>query len=250
MTDINTRIADVARLDVDPLLFCSVCKVDTRTLGGGVWESWRNDVITARTCNPCRTGEKFAQYAIDKRLSSSLTMDAGLIALDIEMYQEGDYPEESMRRIAKRISETKPAMREAALEIKRGLDALKVYVKQFEREVWFGGGLQTKVCKSNSGLSAKYKTRGDIETTLMILCSAGRCLLTIEDENDSVTLITAEDEGPNHKMRGVEPDGQDPMGVQGISTTAQTACFLVASTIVAWRDGQIKLKTDRKISFG
>lgn len=100
-------------------------------------------------------------------------------------------------------------------------------VKDFERDVWFNGGLQqTVVDESHRGLSGAgdwYEVR--------VWSAAGRTLITLEETatQEFVTLITADDEKPYARREHGHDMG--PMGIHGHCCTEDTAMRLLDAAI-------------------
>jgi hypothetical protein len=84
-------------------------------------------------------------------------------------------------------------------------------VKVFEAAVWFPH-LQKQVNGTDQrGMSGKCR-----DVKVMTWCCAGRCLIQLERPGTSITLITADDEGPwRREMAHVAPS-MGPMGIQNV----------------------------------
>lgn len=192
-------------------------------------------------CFDCDREERFATYAQTRRLGTRLLIDASLIAHAAERHKGVD-------------PTTPPEHVDLALEIQRGLDYLRLQVKRFEREVWYGsgggkdqeGGLQKQVNDSwSAGMSAKLDG-----FKLLTFCSAGRCMLTLDADDASVTLITADNEPMGARAEyGGRPD-QGPMGLHGIDATIARAWLLIQEAITAWERRKLKLRDDREVGIG
>jgi hypothetical protein len=103
--------------------------------------------------------------------------------------------------------------------------------KDFERDRWFNGGLRMFVRSQTAGVLVGETD--DMDVRLMSL--AGRCVITLEDKasNQSITVITAEDEEP-FARRGFGSDSMGPMGIQGVYCSVEVGLGLLNKAIKQW----------------
>lgn len=116
-------------------------------------------------------------------------------------------------------------------ELSDDIGFIQEKVKRFQADVWFCGMQKTVNDSTFSGMSFKCNN-----LTVLSFCCAGRCMITIEDKESSVTLIT----DPT-TSRGC-------MGLQGINATREQALNLLQAAIVAHKRG-CKLEDDRKVGL-
>lgn len=123
------------------------------------------------------------------------------------------------------------------------LDQIHTAIKRFEREVWYKGLQAFIMSEDVHGHSATWQ---DIH--IMDFGSAGRWMMTITHKptQQSITIITAEDEAPGNEHRGLPAD-EGPMGQQGIEASANMALYLLETVTNNW--SQFKLVRDKKIGI-
>lgn len=173
-------------------------------------------------CFDCDRAAKFEQYAQSKHITTGLMMDASLMTYD------GVPPD--------RLARSAPEVVADAREIVTSLEAIKQHVVRFKHEVWANGMQQTVRKSKASGMSAKFKHAHE-EVKILTLCSAGRCLMTLDTPTHDITFITLDDEAVGS------------VAIQGIHASEQQATTLIDATIAAFADGKIKLKDDSKVSM-
>lgn len=108
-------------------------------------------------------------------------------------------------------------------------------IKYFEKHSWFNGIQSTVQKSSTKGMKAEAKG-----LTMLTYTIAGRAMITLEEDNASITLITAEDEMESR------------MGLQGICATEKQAKNILLKANMLWRnreDNGFFLKEDRKVSM-
>ncbi len=118
-------------------------------------------------------------------------------------------------------------------ELTASLERVYRKMHEFEERVWFGGMQQTVVASVSSGMSFRLK---DFE--ILSTCSAGRCLVQIENkEGQRVTLITE------------EKSEERRMGLQGICAKEEEAIALLDMAMRLHEKGAT-LKDDKKVGLG
>lgn len=205
--------------------------VDGWTRSGNTWHS--PPIII---CDPCDRVQRVKRYTVDDLLSTQLMIDASIMNARVGS------EDERLRRLG-----YTPEVVAALAEVWHDIAAIERHVRRFEREVWFAGLQKIVRASCSSGMSFTFPNNGP---KFLLLCSAGRCMMTIEAKTHSITLITAEDEGPNHEARGPKPPGQGPMGIQGIDATVSQAIELVREAVDVWKSGRFDIVDDKKVSFG
>lgn len=104
-------------------------------------------------------------------------------------------------------------------------------IKLFEQEVWFGG-LQT-IAQNASTKGTKAEVD---DFTLMCFTMCGRAMITIENEESSITLITDED------------SSRSCMGWRGMYSTADQAIALLQKARSEWKNGLRPIE-DKKVTL-
>ncbi len=175
-------------------------------------------------CRKCAIKERNDEYATSKEITTSLWMDC---SLDLHRLERD--------RILKPEDALVDSMDRS--DIMRTMKALDELIGEFRRRHWMGG-LCDRVYKARAGLSGQTK-----DFKVLIMCSAGRCLITIQDTKPKgkgkfggaqITLITA------------DGDVAAKLGVQGICATKEEAIGLLWHAVYKLP----KLKPDGKVRFG
>ena len=120
---------------------------------------------------------------------------------------------------------------------------LTTKIKVFEAVVWFPK-LQAIVDSTNiRGMSGTCRN-----IKIMTWCCAGRCLIQLEREGHSITLITADDEKPwNREMAHVAPN-MGPMGLQNIDADFLEALKMLYE-VTRYMD-EITLEPSESVTIG
>jgi hypothetical protein len=185
---------------------------------------YKNNKLVESVCENCATKDRNDEYKKTKEITTRLWMDA---SLDRErLHSKG-----SLKAEEHRVDSMD------ADEILRSMRACDELIGEFRRRHWMGG-LCKRVYEAKYGLSGKTK-----DFKVMILASAGRVLITIQDTKPkgkgkfggaNITLITA------------DGDVAARLGVQGIYATKEEAIGLLWHVVYKLP----KLKADSKVSFG
>jgi len=173
----------------------------------------RTREVTRRICENCDDREAYSTFEKKGTLSTRLSMTAELG----KSYWEMSADERKRRR---RI----PALTEAECTLVcDAVGRIHAKVKEFERDVWFNGGLQECVLNERS---ASLAADGD-GFEARVLSTGGRTIITLADVSDeSLTVITAEDEKP-YARREFGNDDMGPMGIQGMDCTEKMGVSLL-----------------------
>lgn len=110
-------------------------------------------------------------------------------------------------------------------------------VKEFEAKVWFKG-LQDMIHaeKHERGISAKLGKKHK-NFKVLTWTGMGRTMITIEDDDASVTCVADED------------SKESRTGFHGITATGEQALALYDRAIALYEDGTLKFKVDKKVSL-
>jgi hypothetical protein len=110
-------------------------------------------------------------------------------------------------------------------------------VKEFESKVWFKG-LQDQILaeKKERGISARLGKKHK-NFKVMTWTGMGRTMITIEDDEASVTCVAD------------ETSKESRTGFHGISATGEQALALYDKAIALYEDGTLKFKVDKKVSL-
>lgn len=187
---------------------CDLCKKPL--LDGSYCQSFNGTTgeITETRCVVCDRIKRVDAYKESKILTTSLVMDAQLSKWN---NKAGEFQEVYQEVVA--VYET-----------------IKPEIKLFERDVWFNG-LQSFAQKAKTkGTSASAE-----EVKLLCYTMCGRAMITLENKDSSITLITDEDSSENR------------MGMQGIYATGPNAIALLTRVRGLWDRGSLKMEEDREV---
>ena len=193
------------------------CDRCTSSLERGHVQHYEGEKLKETICFKCDAGDHLAEYKKTRKLSASLIMNAA----------GGNYysPEDNIK-------------------IKSETGVINEAIDDFEKNVWWEGGLQTWNEKSeNRGFSA---SKGSVETRMYTI--AGRTMITMLDHSKDidVTLITSEsDERDFHKKYGMP---ELYMGLQSINATAREAVELIADVKKQHSQGLLNFLPNNGIS--
>lgn len=110
----------------------------------------------------------------------------------------------------------------------------KVLKTVYEPRCWFGGLQKFVRPEPVKGHSAEVEG-----LKMLSYCMAGRAVQTLSIGDDSITLITAED----------EDEDEARMGIQGIDATEERAIEMLTRATALWESGVLKLKRDGEVSI-
>lgn len=193
---------------------CDKCHADLD--GKATVQKFVNDKVVRTVCVDCDQAERHAKFKETGVLSTWLV--------------EAEVIKDAWRNVGDRPSG--PPADAAVMEAYKSIEAA---IKTFEQEVWFAG-LQEFARK------AKTKGTGAEAEGVKLMCytMCGRAMITVEDENATVTVITLEDELPP----------KTPMGFRGIHATKDQALGLFTRVGELWKAKKLALKEDRNVSMG
>lgn len=179
---------------------------------------------TNRMCLRCADRRAYAEYVRTEVLTGRLLMSAYTA---YSYWFEASKKERSRRNV--------PAlMKHECARIYDSNVRIVAKVKEFERDVWFNGGLQQRVQKETvRGLKASGE---DFEA--LLYSTAGRVLIALTDTESKqfITVITAEDEKPYERKELSGSEDMGPMGIQELNCTEGTALRLLETAMMKFPD--------------
>jgi len=122
----------------------------------------------------------------------------------------------------------------ATLQIKLDYEAIQDAITAFDRQVWFGAGLQEYV---QNATKKGHQCRQAEQIDILLYVIAGRVLITFHDlKNESeLTLITGED------------DTTSRMGMQSINATKDEALHFLQGAIRLAEAGALQFTPEEHI---
>lgn len=217
---------------------CSKCKCSLENIRSISF--YEGNTIVDVLCHECHSRNQLNDYIKSKKLSTDFVTNVTLDLLSLS------YPRDIYNRHTVAYDKTFRYLLDGAPieeleEFKYKVDAYLDYskicksIKEFESNVWFSG-LKKIINKSKrKGVSAKNTPVKGFVVLTYSMC--GRTMITIENEQASVTMMCAEDsETPS-------------MGFRGIDATAEQAIFLIQLAIDLYKDGSLDFKDDDEVSY-
>jgi hypothetical protein len=216
---------------------CTNCK---GSLARGAITYYSDGAITQVLCDTCDKVRATKQYQSTQRLHTHFILDASSdLYDDIKGFRHfGISAQELLPKVEKYLEELRSkGNEEKILKVQVYISNLKIQIKtkEFESKVWFDG-LQKQIRAAKvKGVSAKPWRRDKF--VVLTYSIAGRTMITIEDKESSVTLITD------------ETSSESCMGWQGVDATEENALRLIDQAISMWQTGKLKFKDDKKVGI-
>lgn len=210
----------------DDVTNCMRC---SSSLERGYSSRYSGDVCKEVICFKCDKKETMEDYLKDKVLTTRLIMDNSM-----ELFHTLEASREPRRIHIDSITsleeiKTRCEIQIASLKIQEAL-------KEFESKVWFEGLQEQILATKCRGVSAKLGNKYNNFCVLTWTC-AGRTMITIEDDDASVTCVADE----NSK--------ESRTGFHGVRANIGEALFLIDQAIKLYEDGTLKFKDDDKVSM-
>lgn len=221
----------------DDVTNCMRC---SDSLERGYSSRWKGDECKEVICFKCDKKEKMQEYLKDQVITSHFMLDCSLSVYDLMRKatngNSGAYDCHDLDKLNSLLSLNLSTEDKAKVQVQIYTTKIQNKFKEFESKVWFKG-LQEKILATNErGVSAKL---GKKEKNFCVLTwtGAGRTMLTIEDDDASVTAVAAD----NSK--------ESTMGYHAITATGEQALALIDKAIRLYEDGTLKFDIDKKVSL-
>lgn len=122
------------------------------------------------------------------------------------------------------------AVRDGPNPMSEAYERICLVIKEFEREVWFGGlqeWLQAEPTRGMSHRPSSWDRLRDIPAVgVLTFVTAGRAVITLQRGDAIITVIAA------------ETGSDDRIGLQGIHATEEQAIGLLRDAIAQWKAGR------------
>ena len=122
------------------------------------------------------------------------------------------------------------------VEVQLASLAIQEKIKEFEKRVWFGGLQEQVHAAKYKGYSAKLKTHNYLN--VLTWTGIGRTMITIEDKDNSVSMVT--EDGLNKESR---------MGMQGVGGKVNDILDLIDLAISLYENKTLEFKDDKEVSI-
>jgi uncharacterized membrane protein YvbJ len=182
-------------------------------------------------CFECSGNEELAEHMKTGIITTHFMMDC---MMDVYKLVDGDvYNEE---KLTKALGEAVSEVMKAKIKVQLTTARLQKKIKEFDAKVWFKG-LQDQISKTKErGVSAKMGKK-HYNFSVLTWTIAGRTMITIEDDEASVTAVAD------------ETSKESRTGLHGIRATSEQALGLLDRAILLYESGQLKFKDDKNISM-
>lgn len=202
------------------------CQNCNASLERGYSSRYQGNKLVSAICFTCARDETMAEYVESKILTTRLIEDN-----EMQLYRF-DEPEYQYRKTFP------PEELKTRLEIRAAYQRIASLIEEFESNVWFKG-LQGMVKTSKvKGVSAYANDKKLNDLCVLTYSMCGRTMITIEDNNDTVSLITNED------------SSEPCMGWRGICAKEVYALALIQRAIDLYQTKKLVFKEDKKVSMG
>lgn len=211
------------------------CHTCNASLERGYSYRYKNNILVSALCFNCASDRDLNEYRETNVLVTSFCTDNTLKLYDEPSVKKFIWGAGDVSSNLQSLENILPSLSgELQLRVGAHISFLKVYqkIKTFEQDVWFKG-LQDLVRPSKDrGFSAK-----DGNLTVMTYSMAGRCMITIEDDKASVTMLCDESAKTSS------------MGDRGIRATESQAIGLLDRAVKGYQDGTLKFTVDKEVSY-
>lgn len=216
-------------MDPDSVKNCMRCGAD---LERGYSGRYVNDECKEVICFKCDKIERTSEFMKDGVITTHFMMDC---MMEVYRLVDGDVHNEEKLIALLRGNHSDEMM--AKIQVQLATARICNKVKEFEARVWFKG-LQDMILaeKSERGISAKLGKK-DKNFCVLTWTGMGRTMITIEDDDASVTCVADED------------SKESRTGFHGIRATGAQALALYDKAISLYENGTLKFKVDKKVSL-
>ena len=189
-------------------------------------------------CFECDKEESLNDYMKTGIITTNFMMECLMSAFDVmrERFGRCNYDAHNEEQLLECLAQDYPETTKAKLRVQLVTTKLQSIIKEFDARVWFKG-LQEQIHDTKCrGVSAKLGKKYDNFCVLTWTC-AGRTMITIEDDNASVTAVAD------------ETSKESRTGLHGIRATGEQALALIDKAISLYEEGTLKFKDDEKVSM-
>lgn len=223
------------KIDSDNVTNCMRCN---ESLERGYSSRWVNDECKEVICFKCDKAESLDSYMKTGVITTNFMMECLMSTFDImrDAYGRGIGDPQDEDQLLELLNRDYPDTTKAKLRVQLTTAKLQKKIKEFDAKVWFQG-LQDQIHDTKCrGVSAKLGKKYDNFCVLTWTC-AGRTMITIEDDNASVTVVAD------------ETSKESRTGLHGIRATGEQAPALIDKAISLYGYGTLKFKDDKKVSM-
>jgi hypothetical protein len=223
------------KIHPDNVTNCMRCQAD---LERGYSSRWVGDECKEVICFKCDKIESLDDHMKTGIITTSFMMDCLMSAFDImrDAYGRANYDPHDEAQLLELLNRDYPETTKAKLRVQLATTRIQNKIKDFDAKVWFKG-LQNQIHDTTCrGVSAKLGKKHSNFCVLTWTC-AGRTMITIEDDNASVTAVAD------------ETSKESRTGLHGIRATGEQAVALIDRAISLFEDGTLKFKDDKKVSM-
>lgn len=223
-------------MNPDNVTHCQRCN---ENLERGYSGRWKDNECIEVICFKCDKKESLSDHMKTGVITTHFMMDCLMSVYDImrDIHGGGSRDTNDEQKLLDLLSlDYLSEEAKAKVRVQLATTRIQNKFKDFESRIWFAG-LQDRISATNSrGVSAKL---GKKYKNFCVLTWTGmaRTMITIEDDDASVTCVIAED------------SKESTAGFHGIRATGEQAITLIDNAIKFYEDGILKFKDDEKVSL-
>lgn len=222
-------------MNPDTVTHCMRCGAD---LERGYSQRWVGEECKEVICFKCDKNESLSDYMKSGIITTHFMMDCLMATFDImrDAYGRSNYDTHDEAQLLELLSRDYSPENAARLRVQLATTRIQNKIKEFDAKVWFKG-LQKQIHDTKCrGVSAKLGKKHK-NFCVLTWTGMGRTMITIEDDDASVTAVADED----------SPESRT--GLHGIHATGEQALALIDKAISLFEDGTLKFKDDEKVSL-
>lgn len=218
----------MSKLNPDSVKNCMRCGSD---LERGYSTRYVNNECKEVICFKCDKAEETDDFMKTGVITTHFMMSC---MMDVYRLVDGDVHNEEKLIDLLRGNHSDEMM--AKIKVQLATARLCNKVKEFEARVWFKGLQDMIHATKERGVSAKLGKKHK-NFCVLTWTGMGRTMITIEDDDASVTCVADED------------SKESRTGFHGIRATGEQALALYNKAIALYEDGTLKFKDDKKVSM-
>lgn len=227
----------MSKIHPDNITHCMRC---AESLDRGYSSRWKGDECLEVICFDCDKRESMADHLKTGIITTNFMLECQMAAFDIlrERYGRQNYDVYDEQQLLESIAAPDVSEpKKAKLRVQLATSRICKKVKEFEAKVWFKG-LQDMILaeKKERGISAKLGKK-DKNFCVLTWTGMGRTMITIEDDDASVTCVAD------------ETSKDSRTGFHGIRATGEQALALYDKAIALYENGTLKFEIDKKVGL-
>jgi len=225
----------MSKVHPDTVTHCMRC---AESLERGYSSRWKGDECLEVICFDCDKRESLADHLKTGIITTNFMMESMMATFDVmrDHFGRGNWDTHNEAQVLECLALPVSEAVKAKMRVHLATIKIQQKVKEFESKVWFKG-LQNQIHETKCrGVSAKLGKKHK-NFCVLTWTGMGRTMITIEDDDASVTCVADEDSKDSRT------------GFHGIRATGEQAIALYDKAIALYEDGTLKFKDDEKVSM-